>query len=419
MTSLNLLLWITLGIVIQLVIFLGIEYWHHWIRYRKLPSDKNEVVGIHSRSAENISAAVWNGFRTFRVDRKIIEDEAQSTCSFYLVPVDEKVLPVFQPGQFLTFSLDLPASNDSSEQLMRCYSLSDAPFADHYRVSIKRVPAPPGSHVSAGRSSNYFHDHVSVGSLLQVRAPAGHFCIDNSDDPVVLICGGIGITPMLSMLNETLIKQPEREIWLFYGVRNSSETIMQSHLNTLESAHSNFHFWICASRPLPEEVLGIDHKHEGRVDIKLLRALLPLKAYHYYICGPAPMLESIVPALEEWGVADVRIHYEAFGPSSIKRTTSVVKDNIQRQQTDKEIVVTFAQSEKKLQWKPSDVNLLEFAESNGITINSGCRAGGCGTCQTKILSGEVSYRHPPDYDPDEGTCLLCVSTPKTSVALEL
>jgi ferredoxin-NADP reductase len=419
MTSLNLLLWITSGILFQLAIFLGFEYWRHWIRYRKLPSDKNDVTKIHSSHAENISVAAWNGFRTFRVDRRIIEDTAQSICSFYLVPVDEKVLPVFQPGQFLTFSLNLPTSNDVSEQLMRCYSLSDAPCADYYRVSIKRVPAPSGSNISPGRSSNYFHDHVSIGSLLKVRAPAGHFCIVNSDDPVVLICGGIGITPILSMLNESLAQRPEREVWLFYGVRNSSELIMKTLLNSLESAHSNFHLWVCASRPLAEDRLGIDHRHQGRVDINLLRANLPIKSYHFYICGPAPMLESIVPALEEWGVPEARIHYEAFGPASIKRVVSGVNGNIQEQKSDKEIVVKFTQSEKQFQWKQSDVNLLEFAESNGISVNFGCRAGGCGSCQTKLLSGEVSYRHPPDYDPDEGTCLLCVATPKTSVTLEL
>jgi ferredoxin-NADP reductase len=419
MTSLNLLLWITSGILFQLAIFLGIRYWRHWIQYRQFPDVKNEAGEIHSSHAENISDTSWVGFRTFRVDRKIIEDTAQSICSFYLVPFDEKLLPVFQPGQFLTFSLNLPSSKDGGEQLTRCYSLSDAPCADYYRVSIKRVPAPPGSDVSPGRSSNYFHDDISIGSLLQVRAPTGHFYINNSDEPVVLICGGIGITPMLSMLNACLAQRPEREVWLFYGVRNSSELIMKSHLSALAKAHNNFHLWICASNPLAEDVIGRDHKYRGRVDINLLRTQLPLKSYHYYICGPAPMLESIVPALEEWGVPEARIHYEAFGPSSIKRAVSGVEGNIPGRESDKEIVVKFTQSEKQFQWKPSDANLLEFAESNGIAVNSGCRAGGCGTCQTKLLSGEVSYRHPPDYDPDEGSCLICVSIPKTSVTLEL
>lgn len=419
MTSLTLLLWITSGILFQLAIFLGIMYLRHRAEYRKLPNEQKEAEKIHQSGDENLSVIAWSGLRTFRVDRKVFEDTARSICSLYLVPVDAKPLPTFQPGQFLTFSLNLPTSNDSSEQLIRCYSLSDAPRPDHYRVSIKRVSAMIGNNVARGRSSNYFHDQVEVGSFLQARAPSGHFYIDSSDAPVVLICGGIGITPMLSMLNECLIRQPEREIWLFYGVRNTSELIMKSHLNALALKHKSFQLWICASNPLPEDRFGTDHQHQGRVDINLLRTQLPLKPYHFYICGPAPMLESIVPALENWGVPDARIHYEAFGPSSIKRPTPIATDDINERSTDEGVTVQFTQSGKQFRWKPSERNLLEFAESNGITVNSGCRAGSCGSCQTKIQSGEVSYPHLPDFDPDEGTCLLCVSIPKSSVALEL
>jgi ferredoxin-NADP reductase len=419
MTSLTLLLWITSGFIFQLSIFLIIVYLRHWAQYKKLPGKLREAVQTSPNCKDNLSVTAWSGLRTFRVDRKIFEDTAQSICSFYLVPIDRKPLPDFQSGQFLTFSLDLSSSNNSGEQIVRCYSLSDAPRPDYYRVSIKRVPAPFGSNLSPGRSSNYFHDHIKVGSLLQARAPSGHFYIDRSDEPVVLIGGGIGITPMLSMLNECLTKQLEREIWLFYGVRNASELIMKSHLDALALKHNNLHLWICASNPLPEDRSGIDHRHQGRVDINLLRTQLPPKPYHFYICGPSPMLESIVPALEDWGVPDSRIHYEAFGPSSIRRATSVIKDEKQGHGIGTKISVKFIQSGKLFQWKPSDNNLLEFAELNGITVNSGCRAGSCGSCQTKIKSGEVDYRHPPDYDPDEGTCLLCVCTPKTSVTLEL
>jgi ferredoxin-NADP reductase len=147
----------------------------------------------------------------------------QSICSFYLVPEDKQPLPVFKPGQFLTFRLDVPAPDGKAEQITRCYSLSDAPHAGYYRVSIKRVPAPAGSTYPPGRSSNYFHDHIQVGDQLQVRAPGGHFHIDRSDAPVVLIGGGIGITPVLSMLNWCVAEQSGREVWLYYGVRNSSE----------------------------------------------------------------------------------------------------------------------------------------------------------------------------------------------------
>ncbi|MEI7842329.1 MAG: 2Fe-2S iron-sulfur cluster-binding protein [Gallionellaceae bacterium] len=419
LSSLTLALWIASGILFQLSIFLGVVYMRHWSRYRKLPSDKLSVEPAQASCVNTMSASTWPGLRTFSVERKVIEDPAQSICSFYLVPADGKPLPPFQPGQFLTFSLNLLPANDAGGSITRCYSLSDAPHPEHYRISIKRVPAPIGSNFLPGRSSNYFHDHIEAGSLLQVRAPSGHFYIDRSDEPVVLICGGIGITPILSMLNECLNKQPEREIWLFYGVRNSRELIMKSHLNALALKHRNLHLWICASNPLPEEKIGIDHQHQGRVDINLLRTQLPLKPYHYYICGPAPMLESIVPALENWGVPDARIHYEAFGPSSIKRAAPIVTDDIHGRAAAEEVTVMFSQSGKQFQWQPTDKNLLEFAESNSITVNSGCRAGSCGSCQTKIHSGEVRYAHPPDFDPDEGMCLLCVSIPKSSVVLEL
>jgi hypothetical protein len=124
-------------------------------------------------------------------------------------------LPTFKPGQFLTFKLEL--AHGGAESLVRCYSLSDAPQADHYRVSIKRVPSPVGSAHPPGRSSNHFHDQVQVGSRLQVRAPGGHFFLDAGTGPVVLIAGGIGITPMLSML--TGVRQRKGRAWLFYGVR--------------------------------------------------------------------------------------------------------------------------------------------------------------------------------------------------------
>ena len=81
--------------------------------------------------------------------------------------------------------------------------------------------------------------------------------------------------------------------------------------------------------------------------------------------------------------------------------------------------MTFAKSGKQLPWQPASGSLLEFAEANGITVESGCRAGGCGSCQTTIRAGEVSYRQEPEFDPEPGNCLLCVSIPKTSVTLEI
>ncbi|MCX7087130.1 MAG: 2Fe-2S iron-sulfur cluster-binding protein [Methylococcales bacterium] len=364
--------------------------------------------------------AAWSGYRSFRVDQKIIEDANRSISSFYLVPEDGQPLPAYLPGQFLTFRLDVPTATGRVEQLIRCYSLSDAPCPEGYRISVKRIVAfPPNSEIP-GRASNYFHDHVVVGSPLSVRAPSGHFYLDGSDSPVVLIGGGIGITPMLSMLNWCLVNQPNREVWLFYGVRNSREMVMGPTLEALALEHKNFHFRVCFSAPLPKDLSGSDYHLQDRVDIGLLQTQLPSMSYQFYVCGPAPMMESLVPGLDAWGIPAESIHFEAFGPASIKlgtsKSTTSTDQNKVAVKTD--IVVTFSSSGKTLQWQPITNSLLEFAESNGISVNSGCRAGSCGSCQTKILSGEVAYQLPPDYDPEPGYCLFCVCTPLTNLVVE-
>jgi uncharacterized protein len=407
---------------LQLAIYLAIGFWRHWLNYRALRSRTSDLPDTPDvLPPGDLPALVsWTGFRAFRVDRKTFEDAARSVCSFYLTPEDGQPLPPFLPGQYLTFRLDMPTTG-GAEQITRCYSLSDAPHPDYYRISVKRALPPAGSHVPPGRSSNFLHDQVAVGALLQVRAPAGHFHIDSGDAPVVLIAGGIGLTPMLSMLNWSLAAQPGREIWLFYGVRHSRELVLKSHLEALAAARPNFHLHVCFSDPLPEDVLGRDYQHRGRVDVGLLRAQLPLKPYHFYICGPTPMMESLVPALDDWGVPDAHIHFEAFGPASIKRKRAALTAAPlpQTGTTDSAIVVTFAQSGKQSPWQPAAGSLLEFAEAQGIAVNSGCRSGSCGTCRTTIRSGEVAYRQPPDYDPEPGSCLLCVCAPKTSVTLEI
>lgn len=420
MTSFTLVLWIVAGVALQMAMFLAIAFWRHWRNYQALKARESETtvpIAPERPVAHATDGAVWSGFRTFRVTHKRVEDGAGSVCSFHLEPDDRKTLPTFLPGQFLTFRLDIPDPAGGAQPLVRCYSLSDAPHPDHYRVTIKRVPAPAGTGHPAGRSSNFFHDQVEVGSTLNVRAPSGHFYIDEGDGPVVLIAGGIGITPMLSMLNACLANQPGRDVWLFHGVRNSRETIMKAHLDALAAAHPNFHLRLCFSNPLPEDEIGRDYQHWGRVEVALLRMELPLRAYHFYVCGPTAMMETLVPALEDWGVPDARIHFEAFGPASIR--LGAAQPAVEAVEAGAgSILVTFARSGRQLTWQPGAGTLLELAEANGVKVESGCRAGSCGTCQTTIRSGEVAYRHPPDYDPEPGTCLLCVCAPKTGVTLE-
>jgi uncharacterized protein len=425
MTSLNLLLWIVGAMVLQLAIYLAIGFWRHWQNYDALRGSAIEG-GLPATPNDDVIdsepvSAIWSGWRTFKVTHKVVENSTGDICSFHLAPQDGQSLPAFMPGQYLTFRSDIPMPSGKTEAITRCYSLSDGPRTNGYRVSIKREPAPPNTAHPPGRSSNYFHDQVQLDDLLQVRAPAGHFHLDHSDAPVVLLAGGIGITPMLSMVNWCFAEQPGREVWLFYGARDDRELMAQDHLEALADMHPNFHLYFCVSGADKNAPMASKYQRPGRMDIDLLRRLLPLKPYHFYLCGPTPMLESLVPALENWGVPDARIHFEAFGPACVKRKSAVPPSAAETpaQASDLVVSVNFVKSGKQVAWQPASGNLLAFVESQGIAVDSGCRAGSCGSCQTRIQHGEVRYREAPDFDPEPGTCLMCVCTPKTDVFLEL
>lgn len=433
MTTLQLFFYIVLGICLQIALFALVAVLRHFRSYRFL---QKRMAGLDAEPpAEPIlqdvkemlpdaitgKTPLWKGVREFKVARKVFEDPAKLVCSFYLESTDGLPIPEYKPGQFLTFQLTVnDPKSGGTKDIVRCYSLSDAPGNPYYRVSIKRASPPPNTpEAPPGLSSNHFHDHVNEGDVLAVKAPSGHFFLERGDNPVVLIAGGIGITPMLSMLNATIKNESEREVWLFYGVRNSFDHAMKAHFEVLASVHANFRLHVCYSNPQPEDKLGVDYQHKGYVDVALLRQILSFQIHDFYICGPRPMMETLVPALEDWGVPDQHIHYESFGPASIARSSRKTAPAEDQAPSPKAAInVTFSKSGKTLVWDGSDDTLLDFAERHGIAVDSGCRAGGCGSCQTRIESGEVAYIQAPDYDAEPGTCLMCVSRPKQDLAVE-
>jgi ferredoxin-NADP reductase len=428
MTVVELSLYISFAIFLQAAAFASLAFLRHWRVYQDL---KRRFVGFGTGLAGDVGrpktspsivaghTAPWEGFRDFRVVRKVFEDESRSICSFHLVPTDDQALPYFEPGQFLTFRLDAhgPATGGNKE-IVRCYSLSDRPGLDHYRISVKRALPPADSpSLPPGLSSNQLHDTVQEGDVLAARAPGGHFCLELGKGPIVLIAGGIGVTPMLSMLNTSVLNGSSREIWLFYGVRNSTEHIMKTQLEALAREHPNFQLHVCYSKPLPGDVKGSDYQHKGHVDIALLRLTLSLSPYDFYVCGPRAMMETLVPALTQWGVPDQNIHYEAFGPASLTGLVDRQTGAEEEGPASDSIAVTFSRSGKSVIWDQSSESLLDFAEKNGVDVSAGCRAGGCGSCQTTIEEGKVDYLQAPDFDPDPGCCLLCISRPKSDLTL--
>ncbi|MBK9362809.1 MAG: 2Fe-2S iron-sulfur cluster binding domain-containing protein [Rubrivivax sp.] len=412
MTALQLLAWITAALLLQLTVGIGVV-----VRRRRLAAPATPVLPDATRTRPELA---WEGWRAFRVAQRHFEDAARTQCSFHLQPVDGQPLPAFRPGQFLTFSLDLAAGAAGEESagraITRCYSLSDRPDPAQYRVTIKRVPAPPDHpEFLPGLSSNHFHDHVRAGDVLRVKAPSGHFFIDPDPSiPVVLIGGGIGITPMMSMLRWCIANQPQRPVHLYYGLRNSDEHAFKSALEEMAASHPALRLHVVYSRPLAADVQGRDYRHAGHVDVELLRQTLPHGRHRFYVCGPPAMMQTLVPALAAWGVPVADIHYEAFGPATVKlpgapEPAAPVAAGVE---------VKFQRSGRTLVWSGQDASLLDFAERHGLEVESGCRSGGCGSCETRLLDGSVQYEHTPDHDVAAGHCLLCVGRPATSLVLE-
>jgi uncharacterized protein len=358
----------------------------------------------------------WSGVRKFTVARKVAE--CADTFSFYLEPHDRRPIVGFKPGQYLTFQLALPGLN---KPLVRCYSLSDCARPSHYRVTIKRCPPPPKSAHPPGLGSSFFCDVVKEGEIVDVKAPAGHFHLDlERERPVVLISGGVGITPMIAMANALVEAGSTRECWFFFGARNSEEHMLRAETLALTKKYPNLKLHVCYSRPGSQDVLGRDYQHEGRVTVELMKSLLPSRNYHFYLCGPGPFIETITSDLYVWGVPDAQIHFEAFGPASVKRkaiasTGHTIAPMIL---SGANFEVSFAKTGQKAHWSADFTSVLDAADACGVRIDAGCRAGNCGSCLVAIKSGEVEYVSAPGAEPEPGSCLACICRPKGALVLD-
>jgi len=403
-----------LSLKIFLMVCSSLSTSYHERQQRRLSRDRLQLMvktaAAQLREAEQ-TKALWNGYRKFQIAKKV--KECADVYSFYLAPHDGKALPAFKPGQYLTFQLDVPGRD---KPVVRCYSLSDCHRKDFYRVTIKKAgPSPDHPEHPPGIASNLFCDALSEGEILNVKAPSGHFFLDlQKPTPVVLISGGVGITPMLSMANAILESGSKREIWFFFGARNGDEFIQRDHLLNLKTEHDNFHLHVCFSKPRPTEEIGRDFHHAERVSVKLMKELLPSNNFEFYLCGPGAFMKSITDDLTAWGVPDKSVFFEAFGPATVKKTAPKVVVDI----SAPTLQVNFSRTGKVSAWNPQLGTLLDLADDLGIKIESGCRAGNCGSCLVAIKSGDVEYVTEHGAASEEGSCLTCICKPKTDLVLD-
>ena len=365
------------------------------------------IPAAKSRNKAMVLAAQtgWSGWRNFVVSRR--EKESEEITSFYLQPVDPGPLPSYCPGQFLTIELIIPGE---LKPVVRTYSLSDFPDPkqpiDHYRLSIKKEPAPRGKDVPAGLASNFLHDHVQVGHNLRVRVPAGNFVLDTeANTPIVLISNGVGITPMIAMAKAA----GQRQVWFVHGCRNGEFHAFRSEVNLLAAQHPNINVHYAYSKSSMADQ-GNYHS-EGRVDGALLQRLINVPA-DYFLCGSPPFMESLIAELKQFGINEASIHFESFNKAL--PTVKAVEANSDAAFPGAK--VEFSDSSNSSTWSGEDpeLSLLSLAEAEGLMPPCACRAGVCGTCATKLLAGNVNYINEPSAAVEPGEVLICIARPASA-----
>ncbi|TYL46514.1 NO-inducible flavohemoprotein [Marinomonas sp. IMCC 4694] len=245
-------------------------------------------------------AGGWLDFRRFRVASKTAESEL--VTSFVLEPVDGGAVIGYVPGQYLGVKLH-PKGNEFDE--IRQYSLSTAPNGQSYRISVKRE----GSNNIAGVMSNYLHDHVNVGDEIEAMPPAGDFFFQDKQTPVVLISGGVGLTPMQAILDTLAKQQYAQPISYLHACAHQGQHSFDAHVNSLkEQLNLSVYTWYEQAGNEAQGVLN------GMMQIDAVKDSLPLTDGEFYLCGPVGFMMFVKQQLLTLGVEADRIHYELFGP---------------------------------------------------------------------------------------------------------
>ncbi len=260
----------------------------------------------------------WNGYRSFVVDRKVPESDV--VTSFYLKPADDGPLPPFKPGQYITVQIDHPTTPTSP----RNYSLSDRTGEGHYRISVKREERLTAD-APDGLISSHLHDVIEPGDQIQIGPPCGEFTVDPETTmtrPIVLLAGGIGVTPLLSMAKSILHANPEASIDFVQAARNSKTHAFADELRNLSKIGSNVQTRIVYDTPLDGDVEESRCDETGFVTTDRLRDWTPYSEADFYFCGPRPFMQNVHAGLQQLGVNEDRIHFEFFGPKQELETAT-------------------------------------------------------------------------------------------------
>lgn len=363
----------------------------------------------------------WAGDRALVVTAR--RREAAEVVSFDLADPDGTRMPDFAAGQFLTVSLDVPGVD---KPVVRTYTLvgrSDDGYG--YRIAVKREPAPTDvPDAPAGVASGHLHDAVEAGARILAHAPRGQFVVTPGERPVVLVSAGIGITPMVAMLEQLAVPDAEGvgcAVHFVHGARSSRELAFGARVRGLVSARAGLHSHLLFSRPAPQDVVGVDFDEAGRLTPAVLERVLPSLDADYYVCGPSDFMADIVTGLVDRGVPADQVRYEFFGAarSLFGEDRDGTAGDVVVTADGRPITVTFARSGIAVPWRENTFSLLALAERAGLRPEASCRTGVCGTCVSRIDDGEVEYAIQPMDEVPPGQVAVCCARPTTSVMIDM
>ena len=354
------------------------------------------------------TAPAWPGFRKLRVTQVVKETEQVS--SIYLTAADGSTLPAAQAGQYLT--LRISAAGQPAP--VRSYSLSAVTAGDTYRISVKQEPH--------GVASGYLNRDLQPGAVLDVAAPRGDFILDEGTGPVLLVSAGIGVTPVLSMLEQLAANHSQRVIWWLYGARGPREHPFAAQADDLLATlpHASEHVFYSAATPAERREA---HATAGRLTKEALAGLDISPDAAAYVCGPASFMAGMRDALTAIGLGPAAIHTELFG--SLPPVNPGITGQASRAPHQPPgppghgPLVTFARSGISTPFGDDRHSVLDLADACDVPTRWSCRTGVCHTCVTPLLSGDISYAPDPLELPADGQVLICCARPATDVVLDM
>lgn len=350
----------------------------------------------------------WAGFRPLRVTEVV--RESATVSSVYLTAADGNRLPAARAGQYLT--LRIPDAGAPAP--VRSYSLSSAPDAGTYRISVKQEPH--------GAASSYLCRRLRPGAVLAAAAPRGDFVLDAGAGPVLLISAGIGVTPVLSMLHELAAARSQREVWWLHGTRGPLEHPFAAEAHALLASlpHAREHVFYSAATPAGRRRARAT---AGRLTMDKLAGLALPASASAYVCGPASFMTDMRDALSATGIDPARTHTELFGARPSINPGLIGHHRRPPHQPPGPAgtgpLVTFARSGISAPFAASRRSVLDLAEACDIPARWSCRTGVCHTCTTPLVSGDITYSPDPLELPADGEVLICCAQPGTDIVLDM